>query len=120
MTLGPLSCTEMKAYMARISSEIIPEFDEPFLFYHPDLGPTNVMVSEDGDSVAAIIDWEAAAYFPSFWVATKPATGWAYYLGTGIDKKGWSKMLVEALTAKGFECLDTVYTKWNNAKTGPA
>jgi hypothetical protein len=74
MTLGPLSWTELKAYLSKIPDEPALEFDYAFPFYHCDLGLTNILVSDDGDSVAAIIDWEAAAYFPSFWVATRPAT----------------------------------------------
>lgn len=74
MTLGPWSWTELKTYMSRISDQPAPEFDQEFPFYHCDLGPTNIRVSDDGECVAAIIDWEAAAYFPSFWVATRPAT----------------------------------------------
>lgn len=70
MTLGPLSGPELKKYMSNISNKSVPHFENTLLFYHCDLGPTNILVSDDGDSVAAVIDWEAAAYFPSFWVAT--------------------------------------------------
>src|SRR4051812_47848167 len=80
MVLGPFSGSEMKTYMSRISSKPVPEFDESLLLYHPDLGPTNIMLSDNGDKISAIIDWEAAAYFPSFWVATKPASNWAFRL----------------------------------------
>ena len=132
MVLGPFSGIEMKAYMSRISSEpvpdidseaIDPEVDESLPFYHPDLGPTNIMVSDDGDNVTAIIDWEAAGYFPRFWVATRPASNPAYRLSdpnSDAEKNEWSKMLVEALEGIGFSCLDTAYTKWNKAMTGPA
>jgi hypothetical protein len=125
MTLGPLSGREMKEYMSTISSEPAPEFDDTLPFYHCDLGPTNILVSDDGDSVAAIIDWEAAAYFPSFWVATRPATNWAYRLSeptpaVGQERYEWSSLFTKALVAKGFSCQDTVITKWNKANTGPA
>jgi hypothetical protein len=70
MLLGPLTGPELKRYMSNISNKPVPHFEDVFHFYHCDLGPTNILVSDDGDSVAAIIDWEAAAYFPSFWVAT--------------------------------------------------
>lgn len=70
MTLGPLSGPELKAYMSKISDKPVPHFEDAFPFYHCDLGPTNILVSDDGESVVAIIDWEAAAHFPSFWVAT--------------------------------------------------
>lgn len=124
MTLGPLSGPELKEYMSNISSEPVPHFDTSLPFYHCDLGPTNILVSNDGGSVAAIIDWEAAAYFPSFWVATRPATNWAYRLSEPtIDPEelnGWSSLFSRALVGKGFSCQDTVFTKWSKAKTGPA
>jgi hypothetical protein len=123
MILGPMSCVELKAYMARISSEPAPEFEEPLLFYHPDLGPTNVMVSDSGDKIAAIIDWESAGYYPKFWVATRPAASWAYRLeGTSTDaeKYEWRTLLVEALEMKEFSSAISVYTKWSKEKTGPA
>ncbi|KAL9107638.1 MAG: hypothetical protein Q9187_008399 [Circinaria calcarea] len=122
MTLGPFSSKEMKNYMTTMSSEPPPELDESFHFYHPDLGPTNILVSDDGNSVATIIDWEAAAYFPRFWVATKPASNWAFRLGstTDAEKNEWAELLVSALEMKGFNSLDTVYLKWNKAKTRAA
>ena len=125
MTLGPLSGPELHEYMSNISNEPIPDFDNTFLFYHCDLGPTNILISDDGDSVVAIIDWEAAAYFPSFWVATRPATNWAYYRLSELtvepqEQNEWSSLFTRALVAKGFSCQDIVFTKWSNAKTGLA
>jgi hypothetical protein len=107
MTLGPLTGRQMKAYMSNISREPVPDFDDTLPFYHCDLGPTNILVSDDGDSVAAIIDWEAAAYFPSFWVATRPATNWAYRLSEptpAVDQERyeWSSLFTKALVAKRF------------------
>lgn len=70
MTMRPMSSPELKKYMSDISNKPVPHFEDALPFYHCGLGPTNILVSDDGDSVVAIIDWEAAAYFPSFWVAT--------------------------------------------------
>lgn len=118
MTLSPLTFEGMKKYMTEISTEPPPEFDGSFSFYHPDLGPTNIMVSDDGTRVAAIIDWEAAAYFPRFWVATKPASTRPFQLesATGAERNAWVKLLVSALEKKGFDNLDTIYLKWDHAK----
>lgn len=119
MTFGPFSSTELKPYMTRFSSKPPPQFDEPFVFYHPDLGPTNILVSDDGDSLAAIIDWEAAAYFPRFWVATKCQQGpLRLEPTTDTDINGWAKLLVRTLEMKGFHSLDPVYRKWNRAQPG--
>lgn len=110
--------------MSSVSSEQVPHFDDALLFYHCDLGPTNILVSDTGDSVVAIIDWEAAAYFPSFWVATRPATNWAYRLSEPTidpqEQNEWSSLFSKALVVKGFSCQDVVFMKWSNAKTGPA
>lgn len=123
MILGPLLCIELKAYMSKISDAPVPQFENP-LFYHCDLGPTNILVSDDGESVAAIIYWEAAAYFPSFCVATRPAANWAYRLSEPTvepkEQNGWRSLFVEALVTKGFSCQDTVFTEWSHAKTGLA
>lgn len=86
MTLGPLSFKEMQTYMKKISEENAPDFKEPFVFYHPDLGPTNIMISDDGNDVHSIIDWEAAAFFPRFWVATKPPHSPAFRLAEQGDR----------------------------------
>ncbi len=118
MTLGPFTFAEWKNYMTEISTEPPPELDGSFYFYHPDLGPTNIMVWADGTGVAAIIDWEAAAYFPRFWVATKPASTWPFYLetATSAERHGWAKLLVSALETKGFVNVDKVYLKWDHAQ----
>ncbi|TVY46687.1 hypothetical protein LOCC1_G004113 [Lachnellula occidentalis] len=125
MTLGPFSGPEMKEYMSKISSAPVPDFDvEALPFFHCDLGPTNILVSDDGDRVVAIIDWESTAYFPNFWVATRPATNWAYRLSEpNVDPQDlyeWGTLFSSALVVKGFSCQDVVYSAWNKANTGPA
>lgn len=104
--------------MHTISSEPPPDLDESFYFYYPDLGPTNILVSDDGNSVAAIIDWEVAAYFPRFWVATRPDSNWAFRLEstTDAEKSGWAKLLVRALETREFRSLKTVYLEWHKAQ----
>lgn len=49
-----------------------PTSAKDFFFYHPDLGPANIILSDDG-SVAGVLDWEGAGYYPDFWIATKPS-----------------------------------------------
>ncbi|KAK4100742.1 hypothetical protein N658DRAFT_567361 [Parathielavia hyrcaniae] len=92
--LGPLSQEAMRAYITKISTEPAPDIEAQFHFYHADLGPTNIIVSEDGDRVTGIIDWESAAYYPRFWVATKPVTAGAFYLECETeDPKLWEQLL---------------------------
>ena len=46
----------------------LPNLDESRLVLsHCDLWPCNVMVSEDGARVTAIIDWQTAGYYPDFY-----------------------------------------------------
>jgi hypothetical protein len=109
--LGPFSLEEMREYLARISSMPAPFIDEDFLFYHADLGPSNIMVAEDG-TLSGIIDWEQAAYFPKFWLATKTATG-AFSLGRGLDDPWlWGTCLARALHFRGYKRNLKEYYDW--------
>jgi hypothetical protein len=49
-----------------------------FVFYHCDLGPTNLLVDTSIGSLG-IIDWELAGYVPIEWVRTK------FRLSAGMD-----------------------------------
>lgn len=49
-----------------------------FVFYHCDLGPTNLLVDTSTGSLG-IIDWELAGYNPIEWVRTK------FRLSAGMD-----------------------------------
>jgi hypothetical protein len=69
-TIGPFSGPELRAHWSKISSVSPPSLDDTFVLYHDDHDPTNVLISDDGDKVAAIIDWANVAYFPRFWVVT--------------------------------------------------
>ncbi|KAF4626294.1 hypothetical protein G7Y89_g11868 [Cudoniella acicularis] len=124
MILGPFTCAELRTYMSKISDQPVPQFGDTLLFYHSDLGPTNILVSDDGNSVAAIIDWEAAAYYPDFWVATRPVGNPAYRLSEPtvdpLELYGWNKIFSAALVTKGFSCQNDVFQKWRKAVTGPA
>ena len=68
----------------------------------------------DGE-INGILDWESAAYYPRFWIATKPRLSAGFYLQKDrADRKAWSNMLGEMLEAKGFpEDIDGYYN-WNN------
>jgi len=68
--LGPYTYEECARYFTASLGKC-PTLGRDFHFYHPDLGPGNIIVS-DG-RVAGIIDWEAAGFYPPFWIATKPS-----------------------------------------------
>ena len=120
ITFGPFSHEAMHAYMTKISTDPAPDIDPQFQFYHADLGPMNIMVSEDGDRVTGVIDWETAAYYPRFWVATKPVTAWrAFNLECDTDEpKLWGQLLGQALETHGYKRLDAAFRRWNNSRGG--
>ncbi|THW56974.1 hypothetical protein D6D20_08322 [Aureobasidium pullulans] len=121
-TLPPYSVAEYRDYAKRISTAPPPEFDDEFVFYHDDQGPTNVLVSDDGNSVAAIIDWENAAFYPRYWVATvqfahagfllEPPEGQRRF--EGDDE--WGLSLVAALKQHGFDDCKDAYRAWSKGK----
>lgn len=69
------------------------------VFYHCDLGPTNLLVDTSTGSFG-IVDWELAGYVPIEWVRTK------FRLSPGMDfnnyrdedsKKDWRRKAAQHL-----------------------
>jgi len=84
---------------------------DKFYFYHPDMGPTNVFVSVSGlgkedVQVTTIIDWEAAAYYPRWWLAVKPrvSAGFALRSAQKPELWEWNARLSDAMIDQGFGC----------------
>jgi hypothetical protein len=75
-----------------------------FVFYHSDLGPTNILV-DPATRALGIIDWETAGYVPREWVRTK------FHVSSGMDfpngdeswKKDWRGLVARKLAKLGFE-----------------
>jgi hypothetical protein len=76
------------------------------VFYHCDLGPTNILVDPANNPCAlGIIDWETAGYVPREWVRTK------FHLSSGMDfpdgdesgKSDWRRLVARKLGELGFE-----------------
>ncbi|RDK37176.1 hypothetical protein M752DRAFT_287298 [Aspergillus phoenicis ATCC 13157] len=63
--LGPFSRIAAEKYFNRISTLPAPPIGDKFHFYHSDLSPTNILLTDDG-AVKAILDWESAGYYPKF------------------------------------------------------
>lgn len=111
--LGLLTPEECVRYFSTPSAEC-PKFGEDFHFYHPDLGPGNIIVSDDG-RVAGILDWEAAGYYPTFWIATKPSVspGLDFYPPiVKCDDFEWRKCLRMELERWGYPQASDWYLKW--------
>lgn len=98
------------------SSAICPVL-ERFHFYHADLGPTNIMVSEDG-IVEGVIDWESAGYYPQFWIATKPSVSPGLDFcpaPSGCEQWDWRKALKTELERLGFPQANMWFMEWLQA-----
>ena len=110
---GLLTQKECETYFSA-SSEECPTIEEDFRFYHPDLGPLNIIICNDG-RVAGILDWESAGYYPAFWIATKPAVSPAFNFDPQIPGRGeheWRKRLRDELERLGYPQVGKWYMKW--------
>ncbi|KAI5788990.1 kinase-like domain-containing protein [Geopyxis carbonaria] len=63
---------------------------------HADLCPRNIMLDEDGATVAGIIDWENAGWYPRWWEYVKAAdgaeeAGWEEFLPPLVRVDGWDR-----------------------------
>lgn len=107
--LGPLSGAELQDYS-------LPQYGQTFYLLHADLGPDNIMISDDG-KVSALLDWESAAFYPYFWVGTKPLVSPGFLLdGDSLEaKRAWRVLLAEELDASGFNPDMKRYAEWRKA-----
>ena len=95
-----------------------PALGAEFHFYHPDLGPSNIIMSDDG-SVAGIIDWESAGFYPRFWIATKPAFGPGLDFDppvAGFEDPEWRRRLRRELENLGFPHAAFWWMKWDETR----
>ncbi|KAJ0413002.1 hypothetical protein BJY00DRAFT_306626 [Aspergillus carlsbadensis] len=53
------------SYLQRISRIYKPPVTTTFHFYHADLGPTNLLISDNG-KIKAILDWESAGFYRKY------------------------------------------------------
>lgn len=79
-----------------------------FVFYHADLGPSNIKVKvEKGKiKVTGILDWEIAGYVPKGWIATKLVVGTGLdfdWDGNGGGETKWRENLGHVLKGMGYE-----------------
>lgn len=110
--LGPLARALFEKYLQRISAESqnTPPVDR-FHFYHADLGPTNILVANDG-TVQGILDWKSAGFYPRFWITAKPYMSAGYCLQFSRDARfDWTGLLQNKLHGFGF-VLDMSVVEW--------
>ncbi|KAL4801674.1 hypothetical protein BDV18DRAFT_71758 [Aspergillus unguis] len=108
--LGPMSSSSHQRYLQRISKSGESPTTAEFSFYHADLGPANLLISEDG-KIQAILDWESAGFYPKFWISLKPYMSQGFCLPVADDRYAWADLLIAKLAEKGF-VLDMACVEW--------
>lgn len=117
-TLEPLTVCESKRYFFREDLHPNPEIGSQFHFYHPDLGPGNIMVSNN--QISAIIDWEAAGFYPRFWISTKPSVspGLDFYPPIpGVEDIEWRRRLRMKLEEQGYPRFAEWFMEWRRSRS---
>lgn len=77
--LGPFSLKDFHSYFLRQSTTCYPNVGLSLHFYYPDLGPSNIMVLEEGN-VEEILDWEFAWFYLQYKIALKLMRNADFYL----------------------------------------
>jgi hypothetical protein len=84
------------------------------VFYHADLGPTNIIVEEKPMSGrVGIIDFEIAGYFPRGWIRTKFRLSSGMDLSDSGNPKWWRSEIQKALGVDGFEDHHEAWMRWS-------
>lgn len=93
-----------------LKAKIFPEdiLPEELVFTHGDLYPRNLILSEDG-TLAGIIDWETAGWYPKNWEGIKAMMG-ALYLTKSSDlvDREWWRYIPECVEAHRDVLVDRV------------
>ena len=95
--IHPIYTPESLSKLLQEQSGLMPPDSGTPCFTHPDLNPFNIFIYPDGN-LAAIIDWENAGYWPSYWVATIPQVNSFFSPGTNR----WRDALCHFLKQQGF------------------
>lgn len=83
------------------------------VFYHADLGPTNLIIEDEPSTGRiGIIDFEIAGYLPRGWVRTKFRLSSGMDLSSTIEPKWWRSEMQKALGTKGFEDRVDAFFVW--------
>ncbi|KAI1336712.1 hypothetical protein F5Y15DRAFT_393828 [Xylariaceae sp. FL0016] len=89
------------------------------MFYHADLGPSNIIVEDEPrHGTFGIIDFEISGYFPRGWIRTK------FRLSSGMDLSAsasecpswWRSEMQKTLGIRGFEDYSQAWMEWRGYK----
>ncbi|KAF2254226.1 hypothetical protein BU26DRAFT_415924 [Trematosphaeria pertusa] len=109
------------------------DMQAPFVFYHANLGPTNVLLLDGpGPTMTSsstsppqpaigIIDFEIAGFFPKDWIATKFSVSCGLNLefeaeGEHEDPYWWRRTVGRRLYKSGLREVGREYMKWQNKR----
>ena len=90
-----------------------------FVFFHADLGPTNIIVEDEPNSgKIGIIDFEISGYFPRGCIRTKfRISSGMDFTASGSDQPTlWRREIQQTLGAKGSEDYMQAWMKWRGYK----
>lgn len=96
------------------SSEILGMDCTKLVFYHCDLGPTNVLYDAENDKFG-IIDWEIAGYVPVEWIRTKFRVSSGMDLSKG-DGVAWRRSVGRYLGTLGYSDVSEEFMDWLRSK----
>lgn len=80
------------------------------VFYHCDLGPSNILVDKANGSIG-IIDWETAGFVPVEWIRTKFRVSSGMNLSSG-DELDWRRRVMLRLGQMGFTDVVARFVTW--------
>ncbi|KAF2760819.1 hypothetical protein EJ05DRAFT_497386 [Pseudovirgaria hyperparasitica] len=82
------------------------------IFVEKYLSSSNILIL-DGKA-SGILDWEHAAFYPRFWIATKPHLSCGFIL-KGEDAWAWTRLLSQALMESGFKDDLSGFQRWRES-----
>ncbi|KAJ8131820.1 hypothetical protein O1611_g1800 [Lasiodiplodia mahajangana] len=89
------------------------------MFYHADLGPSNIIVEDKPrDGKFGIIDFEISGYFPRGWIRTKfrISSGMDFSASASDCSTWWRSEMQKALETRGFEDYSQAWMEWRGYK----
>ncbi|OHF04579.1 hypothetical protein CORC01_00050 [Colletotrichum orchidophilum] len=91
------------------------DVEPPFHLFHEDLGPTNVLIDTQNESIG-IIDWQAAEYVPREWIGMNFARAMAMVQDPPIpstyQSNDYAQRVWKALQRHGFSDDGSVWLSW--------
>jgi hypothetical protein len=88
---------------------------DPFVLYHCDMGPTNVVVDISEGCKVGIIDWEVTGFVPKSWIRTKfcvcGAMNFDFAVGDVERSKDWRQRVQLQLAEEGFSEVAAAWRK---------